>query len=63
MWTINALVREWRTVKLTAGSAVMRSLEEVFYGPVQQVLELWGRGEQVGQSDVVMAEAGRYAFK
>ena len=41
----------------------MRSLEEVFSGPVQQILDLWGQKEQAGECDWYMSEAGRYAFK
>jgi hypothetical protein len=63
LWTINALVKEWKTVKLTAGAQVMRSLEEVFSGPVLQVLELWGSKESGGEVDWYMNEVGRYAFK
>jgi hypothetical protein len=63
LWTINSLVKEWKSVKLTAGAAVMRSLEEVFEGPVQQVLELWGQKEQAGEADWFMSEAARYSFK
>jgi hypothetical protein len=57
------LVKEWKSVKLTAGAAVMRSLQEVFGGPVQQILDLWGQKEQAGGCDWYMSEAGRYAFK
>jgi hypothetical protein len=63
LWTINSLVKEWKSVKLTAGAAVMRSLEEVFCGPVQQVLDLWGQKEQAGEGEWYVEEAGRYAFK
>lgn len=63
LWTINALVKEWRSVKLTAGAQVMRSLELLFYEPVYQVLELWGSRETAGEVDWSMNEAGRYAFK
>lgn len=63
IWVINALVREWRSVKLTAGAAVMVSLGEMFYGPCQRLLSLWGQSEQNGQDDYVIQEAGRYAFK
>lgn len=63
LWTINALVKEWRTVKVAAGAEVMRMLEEVFLGPVSQILQLWADRERAGQADWVMSEAGRYAFK
>ena len=63
LWTINALVKEWRTVKLTAGAEVMKSLEEIFIGPVGQVLTIWGEKESNGDPDWAIEEAGRYAFK
>jgi hypothetical protein len=63
LWTINALVKEWKSVKLTAGAAVMRSLEECFGGSVQQILDLWGQKEQAGEADWYLSEAARYSFK
>ena len=63
LWTINALVKEWRTVKLTAGAEVMKKLEDVFVGPVGQVLQIWAEKERTGENDWVTREAGRYAFK
>jgi len=63
LWTINALVKEWRTVKLAAGAQVMQTLEEVFVAPVGKVLELWAARERDGNGDWVINEAGRYAFK
>ncbi|GFZ42911.1 hypothetical protein JCM24511_00629 [Saitozyma sp. JCM 24511] len=63
LWTINALVKEWRTVKIASGQEVMRTLEEVFFAPVARVLEIWGDKERNGEGDWVIGEAGRYAFK
>ncbi len=63
LWTTNALVKEWKTVKLTAGAEVMKKLEETFVGPVGQVLEIWSQKEGAGENDGVIREAGRYAFK
>lgn len=63
LWTINALVKEWRTVKVAAGQEAMKALEEAFVPPVQQVLEMWAEREQNGGADWVLSEAGRYAFK
>ena len=50
-------------MKLTAGAAVMRSLEECFGQSVQQILDLWGQKEQAGEADWYMSEAARYSFK
>jgi len=63
LWTINALVKEWITVKMTHGSEVMKKLEEVFAAPVGQVLEIWAEKERNGGGDWIINEAGRYAFK
>lgn len=63
LWTINALVKEWRTVKLAAGQQVMQSLEKAFVVPVGKVLEIWSNCERAGETDWVISEAGRYAFK
>lgn len=63
LWTINALVKEWRTVKVAAGQEAMRALEEAFVPPIQQVLDMWAEREQHGGADWVLGEAGRYAFK
>lgn len=63
MWTINALVKEWRSVKIMTGAQVMQSLEEAFVAPVGKVLQIWGARERDGNSDWVLGEAGRYAFK
>ncbi|GMK54406.1 hypothetical protein CspeluHIS016_0109920 [Cutaneotrichosporon spelunceum] len=63
MWTINALVKEWRSVKIQTGALVVQSLEQVFVGPLGKVLEIWSTRERAGSSDWVMHEAGRYAFK
>jgi hypothetical protein len=63
LWTINALVKEWRTVKIASGQEVMRTLEEVFFAPVARVLEIWGDKERNAEGDWVIGEAGRYAFK
>lgn len=63
LWTINALVKEWRTVKLAAGQQVMQSLESAFAGPVGKVLEIWSNRERNGDTDWVISEAGRYSFK
>lgn len=63
LWTINALVKEWRTVKIAAGQQVMHTLEEVFREPVERVLHTWSERERTGEGDWVIGEAGRYAFK
>lgn len=63
LWTINALVKEWRSVKIAVGQEVMRILEEVFSAPVGQVLQLWSERSRNGDGDWVIEEAGRYAFK
>lgn len=63
IWTINALVKEWRSVKIMAGAQVMQALEDVFVGPVGKVLEIWSARERNDNSDWALAEAGRYAFK
>lgn len=63
LWTINALVKEWRSVKIMTGAQVMQALEEAFVGPVGKVLEIWGARERNGNSDWVLGEAGRYSFK
>jgi hypothetical protein len=63
LWTINALVKEWRTVKVAAGAEVMKTLEQVFAAPVGRVLEVWGEKERNGEGEWVLGEAGRYAFK
>lgn len=41
----------------------MKRFEEVFYGPVGQILSIWTERQQIGQVDWVIEEAGRYAFK
>jgi len=63
LWTINALVKEYLSVKVASGVEVMRKFEEVFYEPVGQVLHVWAEKEREGVDDWVIAEAGRYAFK
>jgi hypothetical protein len=64
LWTINALVKEWRSVKLATGAQVMHTLEEVFVAPVGKILEVWAARERDGHADDwVINEAGRYAFK
>lgn len=63
MWTINALVKEWRSVKIQTGGLVVQSLEQLFAGPLGKVLEIWSARERTGSSDWVVHEAGRYAFK
>lgn len=63
LWTINALVKEWRQVKIASGHEVMLNLEQTFVGPVGKVLEVWGEKEREGSGDWVIGEAGRYAFK
>lgn len=63
LWTVNALVKEWKTVKLTAGAQVMKTFEDMFVGPVGRILEIWAHREQNGDSDWVIGEAGRYSFK
>lgn len=65
LWTINSLVKEWRTVKLSSGAEVMRSLEGVFVEPVWRVLQIWGESKKDGGQGEgwVLEEAGRYAFK
>lgn len=50
-------------MKLTAGAAVMRSLEECFGASVQSILDLWGVKEQAGEADWFLSEAARYSFK
>ena len=63
LWAINALVKEWRQVKIASGQEVMRTLEDTFVGPVGRVLEMWSERERDGSGDWVIGEAGRYAFK
>ncbi|WOO78855.1 Importin-11 [Vanrija pseudolonga] len=63
LWTINALVKEWRTVKIASSVQVLQTLEEVFAAPVGKVLEIWANRERNGDDDWVIGEAGRYAFK
>ncbi|WVQ94582.1 hypothetical protein IAU59_001662 [Kwoniella sp. CBS 9459] len=63
LWTINALVKEWRTVKVAQGAIVMQKFEEFFTEPVGRVLAFWGQRERDGQGDWVLGEAGRYSFK
>ncbi|WWC98998.1 hypothetical protein V866_005892 [Kwoniella sp. B9012] len=38
LWTINALVKEWRTVKVSHGALVMQKFEDVFTDPVGRVI-------------------------
>ncbi|KAK8861272.1 hypothetical protein IAR55_002091 [Kwoniella newhampshirensis] len=59
LWTINALVKEWRTVKVTQGAMVMQAFEQVFTDPLQRVLAVWGEDERNGRGDWVLGEAGR----
>ncbi|KAL7423456.1 hypothetical protein Q5752_001036 [Cryptotrichosporon argae] len=63
LWTINALVKEWRSVRIQAGVGAMTAFEDAFVAPVGQVLEIWGAKESAGEGDWVLGEAGRYAFK
>lgn len=63
MWTLNALVKEWKSVKLQSGAAVMASLEDDFTEPALAILQRWGSYEMEGQEDWTLNEAGRYAFK
>nr|XP_019050076.1 hypothetical protein I302_00497 [Kwoniella bestiolae CBS 10118]OCF29006.1 hypothetical protein I302_00497 [Kwoniella bestiolae CBS 10118] len=63
LWTINALAKEWRTVKVSHGALVMQKFEDVFTDPVGRVLAIWAEHERNGQEDVTLAEAGRYSFK
>ncbi|WVF67041.1 hypothetical protein IAT40_001784 [Kwoniella sp. CBS 6097] len=49
LWTINALVKEWRTVKVAHGVMVMQKFEELFTEPVGRVLASWGQQERDGQ--------------
>ncbi|WWC59902.1 uncharacterized protein I303_102464 [Kwoniella dejecticola CBS 10117] len=63
LWTINALVKEWRTVKVSHGALVMQKFEDIFTDPVGRVLAVWGEHERNGAEDLALNEAGRYAFK
>jgi len=63
LWTINALVKEWRTVKVAAGAEFLKSLEQVFSAPVGRVLAIWAEKERNAESDWVLGDAGRYSFK
>lgn len=63
MWTINGLVKEWRSVKIATGAQVMQALETEFVAPLGKVLEIWSARERAGSSDWVVQEAGRYAYK
>ncbi|WVR04117.1 hypothetical protein IAU60_001116 [Kwoniella sp. DSM 27419] len=63
LWTINALVKEWRTVKVSHGALVMQTFEDVFAEPVGRVLAYWGEQERSGHGDWALGEAGRYSFK
>ncbi|WVQ83491.1 hypothetical protein IAT38_005632 [Cryptococcus sp. DSM 104549] len=63
LWTINALVKDWRTVKVAHGAAVMETFGQAFGDAAGKVLEVWGERERNGQGDWVIGEAGRYAFK
>ncbi|WRT65380.1 uncharacterized protein IL334_002323 [Kwoniella shivajii] len=62
LWTINALIKEWRTVKVSHGASVMQQFEEIFTDPVGRVLAVWSEQERNGQEDLVLAEAGRYSI-
>ncbi|WWD08730.1 hypothetical protein V865_006843 [Kwoniella europaea PYCC6329] len=62
LWTINALVKEWRTVKVSHGALVMQKFEDVFTDPVGRVLAIWAEHERNGQEDLTLAEAGRYSI-
>lgn len=63
LWTINALVKEWRTVRITQGAAVMQTLEQLFTEPLRRILDIWGESERNGGGYLPLEEAGRYAFK
>ncbi|WVO24261.1 uncharacterized protein IAS62_005625 [Cryptococcus decagattii] len=63
LWTINALVKEWRTVKIAQGATVMQTLEQLFTEPLRRILDIWGESEKNGEGYVTLEEAGRYAFK
>ncbi|WVQ92143.1 hypothetical protein IAS59_005951 [Cryptococcus gattii] len=63
LWTINALVKEWRTVRIAQGATVMQTLEQLFTEPLRQILDIWGESERNGEGYVTLEEAGRYAFK
>lgn len=63
LWTINALIKEWRTIKVASGQEAMKGLELVFVPTVRQVLDLWADRERSGGADYYLGEAGRYAFK
>ncbi|KIR32027.1 hypothetical protein I352_05656 [Cryptococcus deuterogattii MMRL2647] len=63
LWTINALVKEWRTVRIAQGATVMQTLEQLFTEPLRKILDIWGESERNGEGYVTLEEAGRYAFK
>lgn len=63
LWTINALVKEWRTVRIAQGATVMQTLEQLFTEPLRKILDIWGESERNGGGYLPLEEAGRYAFK
>ncbi|WVQ77454.1 hypothetical protein IAR50_007140 [Cryptococcus sp. DSM 104548] len=63
VWTINALVKDWRTVRVAQGAAVMQTFEQAFTGPMQSIMEIWAGSAREGGGNAVLEEAGRYAFK
>ncbi|ODN87082.1 hypothetical protein L198_07084 [Cryptococcus wingfieldii CBS 7118] len=63
IWTINALVKDWRTVRVAQGAAAMQTFEQAFSGPMQSVMEVWARSAREGGGNATVEEAGRYAFK
>ncbi|ODO04862.1 hypothetical protein I350_05472 [Cryptococcus amylolentus CBS 6273] len=63
IWTINALVKDWRTVRVAQGAAAMQTFEQAFAGPMQSVMEVWARSTREGGGNATVEEAGRYAFK
>nr|ODN85642.1 hypothetical protein L203_04892 [Cryptococcus depauperatus CBS 7841] len=63
LWTINALVKDWKMMRLAQGTVAMQTFEQIFSEPVREILEIWAKKEQEGGGDPTLEEAGRYAFK
>ncbi|WVO14781.1 hypothetical protein L204_102419 [Cryptococcus depauperatus] len=63
LWTINALVKDWKMMRLAQGTVAMQTFEQIFSEPVREILEIWAKKEQEGGGNPTLEEAGRYAFK
>ncbi|RXK35686.1 hypothetical protein M231_07059 [Tremella mesenterica] len=63
LWTVNAMVKEFRNVKMAVGEKIMNLLDQEVAGPVGQLMADWAEAEMQGGANLVLEEAGRYAFK